>query len=82
MEHNGDFLELDPTDLLDDPEELWTSEEIAAEEEEDKRSARWSNRAKLEHDKPEITVKFAASTTADLGASRGLPGDEHPFGEQ
>jgi hypothetical protein len=57
VEHNGDFLELDPNDPFDDPEELWTPEEIAAEEEEDKRSARRSNRAKLEHGKPEITVK-------------------------
>ena len=57
MEHYRDQRELDPDDPFDDPEELWTPEKIAAEEEEDKRSARWSNRATLEHGKSEISVK-------------------------
>jgi len=57
VEHYRDQRELDPDDPFDDPEELWTPEKIAAEEEEDKRSARWSNRATLEHGKSEISVK-------------------------
>src|SRR6266536_492200 len=51
-----DFLNADPDEFLDDPK-LWTPNEIAEEEKQDRERIRGANAAKVEHGKPDIVVK-------------------------